>query len=332
MASRKAPRNRRLKTREVDDEPSLAHASTALASVAPPPHHDDEPKGQRWVRFKQAVWTALRAVAVVVAIAGAIAVGRLVRNYLHTSESFAVTAIHVEGNARIEEASLIETAELAVGDNVFDDPPHEVERRLRDHPWIAAARVERRLPGTFSIEIEERHPAACLMLDDELYLIGDDATLFKSHELGDPIDLPVVTGVERDRFISDRAYRTSLLIETVALMHDYRMAGLWRREPIGEIHVGRADDVTLYVGEDGMEVRLGRGPFLTKLRRLRRVLDRLGDERALYVYLDNVRRPDRVTVRLRETPAPPEEGPEEAQRADSTSPAAQTAPPADPAG
>lgn len=300
-------RNRRLRRAEADDGVELGHASTALASVVPPPHDDasDERPGRLWVRFKRAFWTTVQAAAVVVAIAGAVAVGRLVRNYLHTSESFAVTAIHVDGNERIDEAALIETAGLQVGENVFDDPPHEVEQRLLDHPWIAGARVERRLPGTFSVEIEERHPAACLMLDDELYLVGDDATLFKSHELGDPIDLPVVTGVDRDRFIRDRAYRTSLLVETVALMHDYRMAGLWRREPIGEIHVGRADDVTLYVGEDGLEVRLGRGPFLTKLRRLRRVLDRLGEERALYVYLDNVRRPDRVTVRLRETAEPP---------------------------
>lgn len=308
MASRKPqPRNRRTRAKEIEDsqdEGSFAHASTALASVAPPPN-DDDSHGRRWARVKRVLWTTMQTIAVVVAIAGAIAVGRLVRNYLHTSESFAITAIHVEGNERIDEASLIETAGVQVGENVFEDPPHEVEQRLADHPWIASARVERRLPGTFTIEVEERHPAACLMLDDELYLVGDDATLFKSHQLGDPIDLPVVTGVDRDRFIRDRAYRTSLLIETVALMHDYRMAGLWRREPIGEIHVGRADDVTLYVGDDGLEVRLGRGPFLTKLRRLRRVLDRLGDERALYVYLDNVRRPDRVTVRLRETAEPP---------------------------
>lgn len=312
---RSKPRNRRTRAKEIEqpDEPSFAHASTALASVAPPPHDAHERRGRAWARFKRAFWTTVQAVAVVVAIAGAIAIGRLVRNYLHTSESFAITAIHVEGNERIDEATLIETAGLQVGENVFADPPHEVEQRLADHPWIASARVERRLPGTFTIEIEERHPAACLMLDDELYLVGDDATLFKSHQLGDPIDLPVVTGVDRDRFIRDRAYRTSLLIETVALMHDYRMAGLWRREPIGEIHVGRADDVTLYVGEDGLEVRLGRGPFLTKLRRLRRVLDRLGEERALYVYLDNVRRPDRVTVRLRESPEPPSEEPAAAQ-------------------
>jgi hypothetical protein len=48
-------------------------------------------------------------------------------------------------------------------------------------------------------------------------------------------------------------------------------------------------------------VRLGQGPYRGKIERLRRVLDELGARhtRPLYVYLDNLRRPDRVTVRVR---------------------------------
>ena len=84
-------------------------------------------------------------------------------------------------------------------------------------------------------------------------------------------------------------------------MHDYRGAGLWRREPISELHIEPDDGISLYVGSDNTLVRLGQGPYRQKLRRLRRVLERLKarDLRPQYVYLDNVRRPDRVTVRLR---------------------------------
>jgi hypothetical protein len=48
-------------------------------------------------------------------------------------------------------------------------------------------------------------------------------------------------------------------------------------------------------------VRLGKAPFRHKLERLRDVLARLAKDkaRAAYVYLDNQRRPDRVTARLR---------------------------------
>ena len=50
--------------------------------------------------------------------------------------------------------------------------------------------------------------------------------------------------------------------------------------------------------------RLGKAPFRDKLGRFRDVLARLARRRAeaAYVYLDNERRPDRVTVRLRNEP------------------------------
>ncbi len=276
-----------------------AYATTPLASMPPPPHVHG-----LWPRLRGPLLFVLRVTALIGAIAGAIAGGRLMRDYLHTSPHFAIETLAVEGNERVTEQVILERAGISVGDNVFTRTPEEIRASVETHPWVAHAHVERRLPGTVRISIEERRAVAVLTLDDALYLVGDDATVFKQIEENDPVDLPVVTGVDRLRFVRDRPYRTSILVEIVALLHDYRMAGLWRREPIGEIHLRTNDDIVLFVGDDGMEVRLGRGPFLAKLRKLRRVLDRLGDERAVYVYLDNVRRPDRVTVRLREVPLP----------------------------
>ena len=136
---------------------------------------------------------------------------------------------------------------------------------------------------------------------DGLYLVSDDGSVFKRIDESDVVDLPVVSGVDRVRFVRDMQYRSGMLTRIVALMHDYRGAGLWRREPISEIHVERDDGISLYVGDDNMWIRLGRGPYRAKLLRLRRVLARLKrqEARAEYVHLDNVRRPDRVTVRLR---------------------------------
>ena len=92
------------------------------------------------------------------------------------------------------------------------------------------------------------------------------------------------------------------LLEFGAVMPDCRGVGLWRREPIAEEHVEADDSLSLYVGADTTYVRLGRGPFRDRLQKLRRVFDALvaREARAAYIYADNVRRPDRVTVRLRE--------------------------------
>jgi len=253
-----------------------------------------------WERVRRPAILAGKGLLIVATVAGAVAVARLVEIHVRTSPAFAIRDLQVEGQERMLDSEVLRVAGLAEGQNVFDVAPEDARARLERHPWVASAEVRRRLPGTYQVSIVERHAVAILSLGG-LYLVADDGTVFKQLENEDPADLPVVTGIDRARFTGDRAYRTSVLLEVVALMHDYRGAGLWRREPIAEIHVEADDAVTLYTGDDGMQVRLGRGPFRTKLRKLRRVLDRLEDREArpAYVYVDNVRRPDRVTVRLR---------------------------------
>jgi cell division protein FtsQ len=260
-----------------------------------------------WERVRRPVWLVARIVLVVVVAAGAVAVGRLVEKHVRTSPAFATKHVNVEGAERLTEEEILEAAGLAVDQNVFDLAPEDAQARLVAHPWIADATVRRKLPDTFEVTIREHEAVAVLALTeggdegDSLYLVAEDASVFKRVTEDDPLDLPVVTGVDRTRFSRDRSWRSSLLVEIVALLHDYRGAGLWRREPIAELHLEEDDSLSMYIGDDAARIALGHGPFRGKLRRLRRVLDELRsrEARPAYVYLDNVRRPDRVTVRLR---------------------------------
>lgn len=260
-------------------------------------------------RLRRPVELIARVVLVLVVGVGAVALGRLVERHVRTSPAFAVETIALDGHVRLSREDILERAGLALGRNVFDVSPEEAERRLSDHPWIAEATVRRRLPGSYEVEVRERRAVALLSLG-EVFLVGEDGAVFKRVDEDDPIDLPVITGIDRERFVRDRAFRSSIVLEAVALLHDYRGVGLWRREPISELHVEPDDGISLYVGDDASYVRLGHGPFRPKLRRLRTVLGELDERgaRAAYVYLDNERRPDRVTVRVRESrPVAPSE-------------------------
>lgn len=241
-----------------------------------------------------------RVLIVIAAIAGAVALFRVLERHVRTSPAFATREIEVRGAERLDEEEVADIAGLAVGRNVFDIAPEEARRRLLEEPWIAEAEVRRRLPGRWSITIVERRAAAILMLD-RAWLVSDDGAVFRPVGDGDPVDLPVITGIDRARFTSSRGFRTRILLAAVALESDWRAAGLWRREPIAEIHVEPDDGLTLRIGEDATEVRLGQGPYRAKLDRLRRVLDELQrrEARPAYVHLDNARRPDRVVVRVR---------------------------------
>lgn len=259
-----------------------------------------------------------KVLVVALGVAGVIAAGRMLQVHLTTSQAFAIADIEVQGLSRIERDELLQAAGLAPGQNVFTHTPEAVRARLLKHPWIAEAEVTRTLPGRFVIQVKEREPAALLLVEscserdgtgsdpacDEpssLYLVSDEGKVFKRLEGQDPVDLPVITGVDRRRFGSDEAFRSTVILSAVALLSEYRSAGLSQTLPIGEIHVEPNDALSIYVGEELTLVRLGHSPFDQKLRRMKKVFERLARERASaeYVYLDNERRPDRVTVRLR---------------------------------
>ncbi len=231
---------------------------------------------------------------------GTVTLAQMAESHVRSAPAFSLSDIEVEGNDRLERDDILEHAGLTVGGNVFEVAPEDAQARLLAHPWVAEATVTRQLPSSFQIHVREHRAVALLSLDG-LYLVSDDGSVFKRLDESDVVDLPVVSGVDRTRFVRDLQYRSATLTRVVALMHDYRGAGLWRREPISEIHVEANDGLSLYIGEDNVRVRLGGGPYRAKLLRLRRVLERLKRQqaRAEYVHLDNVRRPDRVTVRIR---------------------------------
>lgn len=242
-----------------------------------------------------------RLTVLIAVAAGAVAAGRLVEQHVRRAKAFETTTVEIEGTQRLSRDQVLAAAGLAIGKNVFDVSPEQAEERLRSHPFVAEASVTRRLPGSYRITLREQELAAVLQVGDQLLLVGQDASVLKPLEPGDPADVPVITGTDEGRWSRDVHYRRTLLENAVLLLHEYREAGLWAAEKVSEIHVEPDLGLSLYVGQDATAVRLGQGPYAKKLRRLRGIFDKLqrDDARPLYVYLDNERRPDRATVRLR---------------------------------
>jgi len=251
-------------------------------------------QAKRWL-----AWLG-KALMVACVIAAVWAASQWFIHYLRHSPAFAVETIDLRGNQRLSRDEVLRAAGIQMGDNAFAHDSDIVQERLARHRWVASAEVHRALPDRYAITIHEHQPVAILALD-QLYLVSKEGAVFKQLNLGDPVDMPVITGVETERFEKDKQYRASTLLRVLALLEDYRGAGLWKREPISEVHVMDDDELALYVGKDVTYVKLGGGPYRVKLKKLRDIFDRLDTKylRAAYVYLDNVRRSDRAVVRLR---------------------------------
>jgi cell division protein FtsQ len=73
---------------------------------------------------------------------------------------FATRDIRIEGAVTLTRADVLRLAGIGPGTNVFHLDADAVARALVADPWIATASVERHLPGTVVIRLEEREPIA----------------------------------------------------------------------------------------------------------------------------------------------------------------------------
>jgi cell division protein FtsQ len=245
-----------------------------------------------------AVARALIGGALIVTLSGAVAWA--VRRHIVQSARFAVTDIVVAGEHQCPAESLLEEAGLSRGANVFTLDLDRARARLLADPWISEATLARRLPGTILVQVTERDVAALVVLR-QTYLASRDGVIFKRFELGDPIDLPVITGLDPDVVVEDREGAQATLRRALDLASDYERTPLGQRAPLEEIHVTTEGGFTFVVGKDGMSLALGAPPFRRKLEEAGRVvaeLDRRGTK-AEAIMLDDEARPERVVVRAR---------------------------------
>lgn len=210
-----------------------------------------------------------------------------------------VRQVRFEGLFRVAEAELRELSPVQPGEHLVTADVDALAAAIARHPWIATAEVRRELPPALVVAVTERRGAALVDLDG-LYLLDERGRIFKRATPGDGLDLPLVTGVSRAEFVERQSELEPMLAGALALVERWTERGLGRRAVLSEIHVAPDWGVTLFVGDEGIEVRLGTGDIPAKLERLERVLAALDAEgkRPAAIHLDNRRHPDWVTVRL----------------------------------
>jgi cell division protein FtsQ len=244
---------------------------------------------------RRATRVALAAGAVLLAGLAGVAAWRWVTH----APALAIAEIRFVGIARATPDELAALSPVRPGDNVLLADVRAMERALARHPWVRTADVRRRLPRTLEVQVVERRAVAVVELGG-LYLVDRGAEPFKRAEPGDGLDLPVVTGLDRDDFVERRGDVQPVLAGALALLESYAASPLAAEAPVSEIHVDLESGITLYVGEEGTQVRLGSGDLPQKLERLRQTLAALGatGRKADVVHLDNRARPSWVTVRV----------------------------------
>ena len=265
--------------------------------------------------FRAAVDAALRTLAAAALSAALSLCLWQAWRWATASPVFALREIHFTGLVRASEAELVRKSGLSPGDNLFRADLPRAARALEAQPWVAAVRIERRLPGALEITVEEHRPAA-LVQAGALYVLDDEGRLFKRAAPEDGLDLPIITGFSRDAWEERgatsgahfRPRRPEVQLRLLAALHvldSWKVAG-FNVSALSEVRLDEDGAFTLFAHDAGrgadsvQEIRLGVKDLALELRRLAQVRAALGrrGERATRIDLDNPARPDQAAATL----------------------------------
>jgi cell division protein FtsQ len=210
---------------------------------------------------------------------------------------FAIREIRFSGLTHATESELVAFGGVKLGGNIFRADLVQAGRAMEGHPWVAAARLRRKLPGTIEVSILEHHPAALVQLGG-LYVLDEQGHLFKRASPEDALDLPIVSGLARGE-----PQQELRLLHALHFLDTWRAAG-FAVSDLSELRLEEDSAVTLFArdGSGVQEVRLGMNDWPLALRRLssmRGALARRG-EHAAKINLDNPARPAEAAATLAE--------------------------------
>jgi cell division protein FtsQ len=162
---------------------------------------------------------------------------------------------------------------------------------------VRTVEVTRRFPNRVSVQVAEHVPAALAVLG-ELYVLDEEGEPFKRVTPGDGLDLPLVTGLDREGYVADPDAARERFRTALEVARAYAQLSPGKAERLSEVRL-EAQGLAL-VSVAGQEVRLGEGNSDVKLQRLARVRREL-DARGLaaeIIHLDNRARPGWVAVKI----------------------------------
>lgn len=172
------------------------------------------------------------------------------------------------------------------GDPILDFSPAEVRARLETIAWVESAHVERRLPGTILVRLQERTPFAIWQNQGRFAIIDRDGKVVTSETLDAFGPLPLVVGAGAERH--GAALYDLLLAHRPILERTQAMVRVGERRWNLRLH-------------NGMDVLLPEGQEAPALNRLAEMHTRHALLDRPLVAID-MRLPDRMV--LRQPPAP----------------------------
>ena len=221
-----------------------------------------------------------------------------IAKYMKTCDDFLIENIKITGNQWIDSQVIIDRANIPLKKNIFSIDLRSIQNRILKHHQIKSVIIKRYLPNSIQIKIKEHIPIAITSSSyDVPSILSSEGNIIKTSKDSMFWNLPSfqIQGIDSTNSLTTLAFSILQILELLAA---YRAISMEEKEPLSEIIIDKNQQMRIYIGEDGMEVNLGRDSFAPKLMRLMYVSEHLGQRRPLCIHLDNDRNPNRVVIQL----------------------------------
>jgi len=208
---------------------------------------------------------------------------------------FRVRNVLVEGRVETKSGDILAALKAERGAPLLDIDVAAAKARLEGLPWIKSAEVERQLPDTLRVKVEERKPFALWQLGQRLSVIDREGVVIVKDDVGRFADRPLVVGEGAERRAAEildlvtSEPAISKAVDAAVLVSGRR----WNLRLKGGIEVR--------LPEEGMDAAWHR---LARMERETRLLNKA-------ITAIDLRQPDRVMVGLTPEAAKAPQGPGE---------------------
>jgi cell division protein FtsQ len=209
-----------------------------------------------------------------------------------------VRRVTIEGNRIVETAEIMQLIKVPKNSQLEDVDLMAVRRDILSHHFIKEAVVERDLPATLRVTIQERVPLAIINSTEILYL--DEEGVVLPHSISKHLfDLPVLTGLPTDASLkAGTTLKHPDIQEALRILTSSKLVSKELYHLISEVRLRNGGDIVLYAAESGVPIIFGRGNIADKLVRFESFWEHVARERGpeTLQYID-LRFDDQVVVR-----------------------------------
>ena len=162
---------------------------------------------------------------------------------------FRLRDIHVEGTQSLRPGEVITRAGIGSGTNVFHLDTGSILTALEADPWIRSATVERHLPGSVVITVQERTPIARALVGTTSTVVAGDGTVLPG---ADATGLPEIRASLGELTDDDRTAAAEAL-DAIPPVVRARVSAVVA-EPTGSLVIDLAGGLTVHYGVGGDQV------------------------------------------------------------------------------